>query len=314
MEQQMRNKKVYRVTLAGSAVNLLLVALKLVAGIVGSSAALVADAVHSLTDLLTDAVVIVFVKLSAKPQDDDHDYGHGKYETLATSIIGLALLAVGLLICVYGVVDIIHALRGSALPQPDVLAVWAALLSILLKEWTYRFTIRAAQRLHSAALGANAWHHRSDACSSVGTAIGVGAAVIMGSGYAILGPIAAVIVSLFIIKAAVALIIRSVGELLEQSLPAEVEQEICQLVLQQPQVSGIHHLRTRCIGNGYAIEMHIRMPGNISLYEAHQHATAVENALKEHFGPHTHVGRHMEPLKQDGTYVAPTQQEKQSTD
>lgn len=314
MEQQMRNKKVYRVTLAGSAVNLLLVALKLVAGIVGSSAALVADAVHSLTDLLTDAVVIMFVKLSAKPQDDDHDYGHGKYETLATSIIGLALLAVGLLICVYGVVDIIHALRGSALPQPDVLAVWAALLSILLKEWTYRFTIRAAHRLHSAALEANAWHHRSDAFSSVGTAIGVGAAVIMGSGYAILDPIAAVIVSLFIIKAAVALIIRSVGELLEQSLPAEVEQEICQLVLQQPQVSGIHHLRTRCIGNGYAIEMHIRMPGNISLYEAHQHATAVENALKEHFGPHTHVGIHMEPLKQDGTYVAPTQQEKQSTD
>ena len=314
MEQQMRNKKVYRVTLAGSAVNLLLVALKLVAGIVGSSAAMVADAVHSLTDLLTDAVVIMFVKLSAKPQDDDHDYGHGKYETLATSIIGLALLAVGLLICVYGVVDIIHALRGSALPQPDVLAVWAALLSILLKEWTYRFTIRAAHRLHSAALEANAWHHRSDAFSSVGTAIGVGAAVIMGSGYAILDPIAAVIVSLFIIKAAVALIIRSVGELLEQSLPAEVEQEICQLVLQQPQVSGIHHLRTRCIGNGYAIEMHIRMPGNISLYEAHQHATAVENALKEHFGPHTHVGIHMEPLKQDGTYVAPTQQEKQSTD
>ena len=211
-------------------------------------------------------------------------------------------------------VDIIHALRGSALPQPDVLAVWAALLSILLKEWTYRFTIRAAHRLHSAALEANAWHHRSDAFSSVGTAIGVGAAVIMGSGYAILDPIAAVIVSLFIIKAAVALIIRSVGELLEQSLPAEVEQEICQLVLQQPQVSGIHHLRTRCIGNGYAIEMHIRMPGNISLYEAHQHATAVENALKEHFGPHTHVGIHMEPLKQDGTYVAPTQQEKQSTD
>ena len=208
----MRNKKVYRVTLAGSAVNLLLVALKLVAGIVGSSAALVADAVHSLTDLLTDAVVIVFVKLSAKPQDDDHDYGHGKYETLATSIIGLALLAVGLLICVYGVVDIIHALRGSALPQPDVLAVWAALLSILLKEWTYRFTIRAAHRLHSAALEANAWHHRSDAFSSVGTAIGVGAAVIMGSGYAILAPIAAVIVSLFIIKAAVALIIRSVGD------------------------------------------------------------------------------------------------------
>ncbi len=310
----MRNRKVYCVTLAGSAVNLMLVALKLVAGIIGCSAALVADAVHSLTDLLTDAVVIVFVKLSAKPQDADHDYGHGKYETLATCIIGLALLAVGLLICVYGVVDVIHALRGFPLPQPDVLAVWAALLSILLKEWTYRFTIRASRRLNSAALEANAWHHRSDAFSSIGTAVGVGIAVALGSSYAILDPIAAVIVSLFIIKAAVMLIIRSVGELLEQSLPAEVEQEICQLALQEPQVSGIHHLRTRCIGNGYAIEMHIRMPGNISLYEAHQHATAVENALEERFGPQTHVGIHMEPLKQDGTYVAPEKLREIETD
>ena len=297
MEQQMRNKKVYRVTLAGSAVNLLLVALKLVAGIVGSSAALVADAVHSLTDLLTDAVVIVFVKLSAKPQDDDHDYGHGKYETLATSIIGLALLAVGLLICVYGVVDIIHALRGSALPQPDVLAVWAALLSILLKEWTYRFTIRAAHRLHSAALEANAWHHRSDAFSSVGTAIGVGAAVIMGSGYAILDPIAAVIVSLFIMRVGWRLLRTSLNELLEKALPAEDEQRILDIVASLPDVCQPHHLRTRHIGNRVAIDMHIRIDGNATLNHAHALATELEHRLKDAFGDNALVSIHTEPIK-----------------
>ena len=245
MTTNSREKTIRKVTLAGSAINVALVAFKFVSGIVGCSAAMIADAVHSLSDLLTDAVVLVFVHISEKPQDADHDYGHGKYETMASSIIGILLLVIGAAICYDGVARIIAVARGETLAVPGGIALAAALLSIALKEWAYRFTARAGRRLGSPAVVANAWHHRSDALSSVGTAVGIGGAIALGSRWAVLDPIAAVVVSLLIMQQALKQIRQAGDELLEKSLPDDVERRIEDIVLQEPGVSDIHHLCTR---------------------------------------------------------------------
>lgn len=305
MKEKDREKSIYRVTLAGSAVNVVLLVFKFVAGFLGGSAAMIADAVHSLSDFITDVIVLLFVKLSAKPEDSDHDYGHGKYETLATSLIGLALMFVGVMIMHNGVCSIASAIMGSPLPQPGMIALAAALVSIALKEWAYRFTVKVGRKCESQAVIANAWHHRSDALSSIGTAVGIGGAILLGEKWAVLDPIAAVVVSVFIIRTAWQLTKQSAGELLEQSLPADMEREIVDIVAREPMTSEVHHLRTRRIGSHIAIEMHLRMPGDISLYESHQHATNIEQKLRKRFGASTHIGLHVEPLKINGKYVAP---------
>ena len=305
MKGKDREKRIYRVTLAGSAVNVVLLVFKFVAGFFGGSAAMIADAVHSLSDFITDVIVLLFVRLSSKPEDSDHDYGHGKYETLATSLIGLALLCVGVMIMYNGVHSIVSAVMGNPLPQPGMIALAAALVSIALKEWAYRFTAKVGRECESQAVVANAWHHRSDALSSIGTAVGIGGAILLGDKWAVLDPIAAVVVSVFIIRTAWQLTKQSAGELLEQSLPADMEREIVDIVACEPMTSEVHHLRTRRIGSHIAIEMHLRMPGDISLYESHQHATNIEQELRKRFGVSTHIGLHVEPLKINGKYVAP---------
>ncbi|MGP1436875.1 MAG: cation diffusion facilitator family transporter [Phocaeicola sp.] len=302
MDNKEREKRIVRVTLRGSIINVFLLVFKFVAGIVGGSAAMIADAVHSLSDFVTDVIVMIFVHISSKPQDEDHDYGHGKYETLATSLIGLALFVVGVMIFYNGAAKIIDVLRGNTVSSPGIIALVAAVVSIIMKEWAYRFTVRARKKVNSEAVVANAWHHRSDALSSVGTAIGIGGAIILGNKWKVLDPIAAVVVSFFIIKVAWRMIRKSSDELLEKSLPKEEEQEIITIVEKEPSVSDVHHLQTRQIGNQIAIEMHVRMPGNISLYESHVHATNIERRLKERFGEYTHIGLHVEPVKIDGEY------------
>ncbi|WP_337389880.1 cation diffusion facilitator family transporter [Prevotella sp.] len=297
METKEREKKIYRVTLMGSVVNVILLVFKFIAGILGGSAAMIADAVHSLSDFLTDIIVIAFVRISSKPEDEDHDYGHGKYETLATSIIGLALLMVGLYIFYNGARQIWDVMHGAEIEQPGLVALIAAIVSILLKEWTYRFTVSVGKKVESQAVIANAWHHRSDALSSIGTAIGIGGAILLGKGWAVLDPVAALVVSVFIVKTALGLLSTSSGELLEKSLPKEVEKKIVDIVESEPEVSEVHHLCTRRIGSNIAIEMHIRMPGEISLKDSHTRASNIERKLRQHFGEHTHINLHVEPLK-----------------
>lgn len=294
---QPRDRRIYRITLIGSIVNVVLLVFKFAAGILGHSAAMIADAIHSLSDFLTDIIVIVFVRLSSKPADHDHDYGHGKYETLATSVIGLALAVVAVLIGWDGIEKIADALQGNRLESPGIIALWAALLSIVLKEWIFRATRKVANEVKSKALEANAWHHRSDALSSVGTAIGIGGAVMLGDGWAILDPIAAIVVCVLIIVTAFRIIRQASGELLEESLPEETEDRIEQIVYQDTLVSDIHKLHTRRIGNIIAIEMHLRMPAGITLAESHVHATAIEQSLKTEFGKGTHIMLHIEPTK-----------------
>ena len=275
--------------------NVILLLFKFVAGIVGHSAAMVADAIHSLSDFVTDLIVIVFVRISGKPEDKSHDYGHGKYETLAMTIIGMALLAVAIGIVYSGMTKIIAWANGTQLEAPGMLALWAALLSVLLKEGVYRYSMVKARLLNSQAVEANAWHHRSDALSSIGTAVGIGGAIFLGQRWTVLDPVASVVVGLFIVKVSVDLLRDGIGDLMEQSLPDIIEDEILGLVASLPDVVEPHDLRTRRIGNHYAIELHILMDGDIPLKEAHDKASEVEDLLRERYGEETHIAVHVEP-------------------
>ena len=292
-----REREIYKVTLAGSAVNVILTAFKFVAGILGRSSAMVADAIHSLSDLLTDAVVMVFVHISSKPADSKYDYGHGKFETLAQAIIGVALLVVAGGIFYDAAVHLMKWFGGENLPKPGMLALWAALASIILKELTFQYTRRAEKALHSPALEANAWHHRSDALSSLATLVGIGGAILLGDRWTVLDPVASILVTLFIVRVAWKLLKECFGDLLEASLPEEVEKEILDVISSFPDVSDPHNLRTRRIGSRYAIEFHIRMDGDIPLVKAHSRAHDIEKLLKEKFGDNTHIVVHVEPVK-----------------
>lgn len=291
-----RQRQIYQVTLVGGAVNVVLLLCKFVAGILGHSAAMIADAVHSLSDFVTDVVVLVFVRISGKPEDSSHDYGHGKFETLAMTIIGLSLLAVAVGIIYSGVTKIAARWSGQQLESPGSLALWAALLSIALKEAVFRYSMVKARQLNSQAIEANAWHHRSDALSSIGTAIGIGGAIFLGKRWTVLDPIASVIVGLFIVKVSFDLLRSGIGDLMEQSLPDEVETEILRLAASVEGVSKPHDLRTRRIGNHYAIELHLLMDGDLPLREAHDKATEVEELLRQKYGTETHVAVHVEPI------------------
>jgi len=290
-----RSKEIYKVTVLGGVVNVVLLLFKFVAGIVGHSAAMVADAVHSLSDFVTDVIVLVFVRISTKPKDKSHDYGHGKYETLAMTLIGVALLVVAIGILYSGATKIYAWINGEQLEAPGTLALWAALVSIVLKEAVYQYSMVKARQLDSQVVAANAWHHRSDALSSVGTAVGIGGAIFLGQRWTVLDPLASIVVGAFIVKVAVDLLRNGIGDLMEQSLPDSVEEEILRMVAELPDVVEPHDLRTRRIGNHYAIELHILMDGDITLREAHDKASEVERLLRARYGDDTHVAIHVEP-------------------
>ena len=292
-----RETEIARVTLVGSIVNLLLVCLKAVAGVAGHSAAMVSDAVHSLSDFITDIVVLVFVRVSARPQDEDHDYGHGKYETLATLLIGLALAAAAVGIVVSGATKLASWLQGEDLEAPGSLALWAALISIAVKEILYQYTRIKGKKLNSPALEANAWHHRSDALSSIGAAIGIGGAIILGNRWTVLDPLASIVVGAMLVKVAWDLLGPSFGELTDSSLPVETEKEMQEIILGVPGITDPHNLRTRRIGNRIAAEVHIRLDGSLTLDEAHEMASEVERRFRERFGRDSHIIVHMEPRK-----------------
>lgn len=291
-----RETEIARVTLAGSVVNLLLVGLKAFAGLAGHSAAMISDAVHSLSDFITDIVVLVFVRVSARPQDEGHDYGHGKYETVATLFIGLALAAAAVGIVVSGAQKLASWLKGEELPAPGMLALWAALISIVVKELLYQYTRLKGKKLDSPALVANAWHHRSDALSSIGAAIGIGGAILLGKRWTVLDPLASIVVGAMLVKVAWDLLGPSFGELTDSSLPADTENEMLEIIKTVPGVEDPHNLRTRRVGNRIAAEVHIRLDGSQSLADAHDKASEVERRLRQRFGPQSHITVHMEPL------------------
>lgn len=276
-------------------INIGLTGLKLAAGIFGRSQALIADAIHSLSDFATDIAVLVGLRFTAKPVDKDHAYGHGKYETLVAAIIGLALAYVGIRIAGTAIHRVFDALHGEDLTMPSAFAFWAAVLSIVVKEWLYRATMKVARTTGSSSLVANAWHHRSDAFSSIATAGGVGAAVFLGHDWLILDPIAALFVSIFLLKVAWQIVREQLGDLTDQNLAPSVCDEILAMARGIPGIAEPHNLRTRMVGRIPVIDMHIRLRADLPLREAHEIATALERALRERFGKETIANLHLEP-------------------
>ena len=294
-----REKEIYKVTLVGTAVNAVLIVLKFIAGVVGRSSAMVADAVHSLSDFVTDVIVLIFVKIAGKPKDKSHDYGHGKFETFATMVIGAILIIAGLGLMANGINLIVKSCHGHELPQPTYLALVIAVISILSKEILYHYTLRAGIKLNSQAVRANAWHHRSDAISSFGTLVGVAGAMFLGHKWRILDPIAAVVVSFFIIKSGYDIMKPAVDELLERSLPDSEENRIREIARSVDGISHIVNLRTRRVGNTIAIDLTAKMDGSMTLCEAHDKATEAERLLRRQFGKDTIISIHMEPVSHD---------------
>ena len=296
-KQETREQAIYKVTWIGFFVNVLLSVGKLIAGFVGRSGAMIADGVHSASDFATDIVVLLFVRISAKPKDEDHDYGHGKYETLATVVIGVALAAVAIGILVDSAERIAQVLRGESIARPGIVALVAAAVSIVAKEALYWYTMLTAKRVDSPALKANAWHHRSDAFSSIGTLIGIGGAYFLSEQWRVLDPIAAIVVGALIIKVAYDLVMPGLNELLERSLPKEQEVEIVALVLTDKRLSDVHNLKTRRIGAGIAVELHVRVQGDMTVNESHAITRNIEQLLRQQYGDRTQVIIHIEPLK-----------------
>ena len=290
-----RVKEARKVTWVGFAVNMVLTILKIIAGFLGKSTAMIADGIHSLSDFITDLFVIIFIGISGKEKDEDHRYGHGKYETFATLLISLALILVGIGIFWSGISKIIQVVNGGVLEQPTYLALFAAIISIISKEALFWYTKIAGDRINSSAVIANAWHHRSDAFSSIGTALGISGAIFLGETWRILDPIAGVIVSFFILKVAFELGMPSIHELLERSLPQETEKSIIDVIESHPDVIFQHNLKTRKIGNIFAIDVHIKLDKDISFVKSHDVATEIEVSLREKFGEKTVTNIHTEP-------------------
>ena len=284
-----------RVTWIGIAWNVVLITIKFLAGIFGKSSALIADAFHSVSDFGTDIAVLLSVRLANRPVDETHHYGHGKIETLASIVISLFLFFVAVGIMIDSGVQIYHFMHGKPLERPGLIALMAAILSIIIKEGLYRYTLKHGKRIKSNALIANAWHHRSDALTSVAVSLGIAGANLLGRHFVILDPIAAFLVALFILNFVRSSFKESINELLEASLGQEENQKILDVVRQTPGVFYPHQLRTRRIGNTIAIEITIKVDPTLSIVQAHDIATKVENRLREEFGKDIFVSTHIEP-------------------
>ena len=290
-----RQQEIKRVTLWGAAVNLLLTACKVAAGVFGRSAAMIADGVHSLSDLLSDAIVLIFTHISSKDKDRKHRFGHGKFETMATVIISIILVVVAAKLMSGGIRNIVACIKGEVLPRPGFIALAAAVVSIISKEILYQWTAAVGKKTGSTAVMANAWHHRSDAMSSIGALLGIGGAIILGDKWTILDPITSCGISIAIIVVAIKMAMPSLEELLETSLPEDIEKEITDIVSAVPGVNDIHELKTRRNGMSFIIDAHVVVDPDKTVVEAHDIATNVEEALRGRFGAETQTSIHIEP-------------------
>lgn len=297
MRKNSREKQIANVTICGAGVNLLLTIAKMAAGVWGHSAAMVADAVHSLSDLISDFVVLVMVHIAGQDTDKNHDYGHGKFETLATVAVALLLLVVGGRLIAHGIEQIRYVAQGGTLARPGMIALWAALVSIITKEILYQWTAHVGRQVNSQAVIANAWHHRSDALSSIGALIGIGGAILLGGKWTVLDPIVGCVISVVIIAVAVKMLLPALSELTEASLSDEVEQHITQLATAVSGVEDVHNLKTRRSGPNIIIDLHIVVNGEKTVREAHDITIDIENALRNEFGEETQISIHVEPDK-----------------
>lgn len=292
-----REASARKITWQGLWLNIGLTAIKAFAGFWGNSSAMVADALHSLSDLISDFVVLLSFRFSCQPPDEKHNYGHGKFETLAAAILSLILSAVGFWLAWSGLNALIHTLHGDSLSRPGMIAIWAAVLSIVVKEILFRATLSVGKRIQSDAVIANAWHHRSDAFSSIASLLGISGARFLGEGWQILDPIAAIFVSYFILKVGLGILRGSMEDILESALSDDQQEEILSIASEVNGINEPHNLRTRKIGNIIAIDLHVRVHPEMIVREAHNRASEIERKLRDRFGAETFISIHIEPIK-----------------
>lgn len=285
-----------KVTWVGFWINAVLGLAKVLGGIFGRSAALVADGIHSFSDFLSDIVVIIMVGVAHKSPDYGHQFGHGRYEALATVLLSLGLLAVAAGILIDSIGRIILVCGGGEIPRPATAALIIIGISIALKEWLFHYTMLVGKRIHSDAVKANAWHHRSDAFSSVATLIGVGGAIFLGDKWRVLDPVAALVVSVFIGVVSVRMLYPALGEMLGKSLSQDECKRIEKAVSDTPGVKAWHRLRTFKSGNDAYVEVHIKVDATMNVRDAHNIATLAEKNIQETLpGMSVHATTHIEP-------------------
>lgn len=295
-ELSLRTKQAVKVTALGLAANFLLVIAKILAGIFGRSSAMTADGLHSLSDSISDVFLLFGFRIADKPPDDSHNYGHGKVETLLTALISLVILGAGLLILANGSALIFdHILGGERLVRPTWIALIAAFISIITKEILFVITKKAGEKTNNEALIANAWHHRTDSLSSVASLFGIAGAVFLGEQWIVLDPLAAILVAIFILTIGSKLLVKSVKEMLETSIGEEKKQELIKTIGSVEGVIGFHKLKTRKIGNYFALDVHIEVNRYLNIIQAHDIATDVEKELKQKFGNDNVISVHVEP-------------------
>ena len=290
------NEAIRRVTWLGAIVNLFLVCFKLCAGIWGHSSVIIADAVHSLSDLITDAAILLGMRFWTRSADECHPYGHAKIETLITLFIAILLAAVGIGLLFEAVRSIIYILEGGNIESPTWLPLTAALVSIAIKEWLYRVTVRVGMTTKSSVTIANAWHHRSDAMSSIPAAIAIGACLILGPQYAFLDPVGTVVVSFMILHVSWTIARPSFAILLDSGATESQRQAIIEVIRSFPEVGDLHRLRTRYVGStGLALDVHILVEPNMSVTDAHALSHRIERKLLQSGASIIDVFVHVEP-------------------
>ena len=282
-------KTATRVSLVSIAGNAVLSLFKLLAGVLAHSGAMISDAVHSASDVLSSIIVIIGVKLSVRAPDKEHPYGHERFECVAAIVLAVVLAVTGLLIG-YKAFDSIEG-RGTQ-PIPGLLALVAAAVSIVVKEAMYWYTRHYGKRLNSASLMASAWDHRSDALSSIGALIGIAGARL---GHPVMEPIASLVICLFILKAAYDIFRDAMSKMVDRACDAETEKSLSDCVLSEKEVRGIDRLRTREFGSRIYVDLEIRLDGTLSLYEAHAIAERVHDRIEHEFPMVKHIMVHVNP-------------------
>ena len=286
------NTIIKQISLVGIAGNIVLCAFKMFSGIVGRSGAMISDAVHSASDVFSTIIVILGINIASKQSDDDHQYGHDRLECVAAILLAVVLFATGIGIGIGGINKIIEGTAGKD-EIPGMIALIAAVASIVVKEGMFWYTRSAAKKINSGALMADAWHHRSDALSSVGALIGIGGARL---GFPVLDPIASVVICVFIVKAAYDIFKDAIDKMVDKSCDEETEEKMRRLIEEQQGVLKVDVLRTRLFGAKMYVDIEIAADGDITLREGHEIAQVVHDKVEEEFPLVKHCMVHVNPL------------------
>lgn len=289
-----------KVTIVGTIVNILLSVIKLIVGFFSGSLALIADGFHSLSDLASDLVVFVGLNFAEKPDDSGHHFGHGKFETFSAFLVGVMLAMAGISIGKNSLEVLISVYHGEVLEAPGIYALVASVMSIIFKEILFRYTKKAGEKIKSPSIIANAWHHRSDAFSSIGASLGIAGAIFLGGKWIILDPLAGVIVAVILIKESLSIVKTNLSQLLDASLPKKSMEDIARILRGVKDCNDPHNIRTRMVGKRAVISLHIRVNDEFSVKKGHEIAHDAERCLKKHFGRDSIITVHIEPMEPCG--------------